>query len=68
MGNAGKNLAILSVRREALVVVNTTAIAINGLAGFVLATDKALGPVVASGLIAGDRLAGVIWHCPPPPQ
>ena len=57
MENVKKNVALLATCQALLFTNNTTAIAINGLAGFALASDKALATLPATGLVIGGALA-----------
>jgi predicted MFS family arabinose efflux permease len=57
MQNVKTNVSLLAACQALLFTNNTTAIAINGLAGFALATDKALATLPATGLVIGGALA-----------
>lgn len=57
MVNTRKNVSILAACQALLFTNNTTAIAINGLAGFALATDKGLATLPATGLVIGGAIA-----------
>ena len=57
MNEVKKNVALLAACQALLFTNNTTAIAINGLAGFALAADKTLATLPATGLVIGGALA-----------
>ena len=57
MDSTKRNVSILAACQALLFTNNTTAIAINGLAGFALATDKGLATLPATGLVIGGALA-----------
>lgn len=59
MHNARKNVALLSACQALLFTNNVTLIAINGLAGFVLAADKGLATLPVTAQIVGSALSTI---------
>jgi MFS family permease len=57
MRSARKNVAVLATAQALLLANNSTAIAINGLAGYALASDKALATLPVTGWVIGAAIA-----------
>ena len=57
MTSTKKNVATLSVCQALLFTNNSTAIAINGLAGYALASNKALATLPVTGWVVGAAKA-----------
>ncbi len=57
MNSSGKNVAILATAQALLFTNNSTAIAINGLAGYALASNKALATLPVTGWVIGAAVA-----------
>jgi MFS family permease len=57
MHSAKKNVAILATAQALLFTNNSTVIAINGLAGYALATNKALATLPVTGWVIGAAIA-----------
>ena len=57
MDNAKKNVAVLSACQALLFTNNATVIALNGLAGYALASNKALATLPVTGLVVGGALS-----------
>src|SRR3954466_10904042 len=53
---AKKNVAVLSACQALLCASNSTVIALNGLAGYALATNKALATLPVTGWVIGAAL------------
>jgi len=51
-----KNVTVLAVLQALLMTNNSTAIALNGLAGYALASNKALATVPVTGWVGGAAL------------
>ncbi len=57
MKSSSKNVAILAAAQALLFTNNSTAIAINGLAGYALASNKALATLPVTGWVIGAAVA-----------
>ena len=57
METAKKNVAVLATCQALLFTNNSTAIALNGLAGFALAADKALATLPVTAWVIGGALS-----------
>ena len=57
MKSAKKNVALLATAQALLMTNNSTVIAINGLAGYALATNKALATLPVTGWVIGAAIA-----------
>ena len=57
MDRAGKNVAVLASCQALLFTNNSTAIALNGLAGYALASNKALATLPVTGWVIGAALS-----------
>ena len=57
MKSARKNVATLSVCQALLFTSNSTAIAINGLAGYALASNKAMATLPVTAWVVGGTIA-----------
>ena len=57
MKSAKKNVAVLAAAQALLFTNNATVIAINGLAGYALASDKALATLPVTGWVIGAAIA-----------
>ena len=57
MDNAKKNVAVLSACQALLFTNNSTAIALNGLVGYALASNKALATLPVTGWVVGGALS-----------
>jgi len=57
MNRAGKNVAVLASCQALLFTNNSTAIALNGLAGYALASNKALATLPVTGWVIGAALS-----------
>ena len=57
MKSARKNVATLSVCQALLFTNNSTAIAINGLAGYALASNKAMATLPVTAWVVGGAIA-----------
>jgi MFS family permease len=57
LDNAKKNVAVLSACQALLFTNNSTAIALNGLVGYALASDKALATLPVTGWVVGGALS-----------
>jgi hypothetical protein len=56
MDTAKKNVAVLAACQALLFTNNSTAIALNGLAGYALAADKSLATLPVTGWVIGAAL------------
>jgi MFS family permease len=57
LDNAKKNVAVLAACQALLFTNNATVIALNGLAGYALASNKALATLPVTGLVVGGALS-----------
>ena len=57
MDNARKNITVLAACQALLFTNNSTAIALNGLAGYALASNKALATLPVTGWVVGGALS-----------
>lgn len=57
MDNAKKNVAVLATCQALLFTNNSTVIALNGLAGYALASNKALATLPVTGWVVGGALS-----------
>ena len=57
MDNAKKNVAVLAACQALLFTNNSTVIALNGLAGYALASNKALATLPVTGWVVGGALS-----------
>ena len=57
MDNARKNVAVLAACQALLFTNNSTAIALNGLVGYALASNKALATLPVTGYVVGGALS-----------
>lgn len=57
MDTAKKNVAVLAACQALLLTNNSTAIALNGLAGYALASNKALATLPVTGWVVGGALS-----------
>ena len=57
MDNAKKNITVLAACQALLFTNNSTAIALNGLAGYALASNKALATLPVTGWVVGGALS-----------
>jgi len=57
MDNAKKNVAVLAACQALLFANNSTAIALNGLVGYALASNKALATLPVTGYVVGGALS-----------
>jgi MFS family permease len=57
LDNAKKNVAVLAACQALLFTNNSTVIALNGLAGYALASDKALATLPVTGYVVGGALS-----------
>ena len=57
MDNARKNVAVLAACQALLFTNNSTAIALNGLVGYALASNKALATLPVTGWVVGGALS-----------
>jgi len=56
LDNARKNVAVLAACQALLFTNNATAIALSGLAGYALASNKALATLPVTGWVVGGAL------------